>query len=118
MNGNRRPSQVLGLVDDLSNHPLALFVAEGLPVVVAPDDPGFWGAVGLSDDWTLALLAAAGRCGAMRLAKQLATLQGIRDAEARAHAQELGALKQAFEERLSEVRLRCMRACQQQRAST
>ena len=72
MNGNRRPNQVLGLVDDLSNHPLALFVAEGLPVVVAPDDPGFWGAVGLSDDWTLALLAAAGRCGAMRLAKQLA----------------------------------------------
>ncbi len=38
-----------------------------------------------------------------RLARQLAALQGMRDAESRAHEKEVKQLKQAFEERLNEA---------------
>ena len=38
-----------------------------------------------------------------RLAKQLATLQGLRDSEARLHSKEVSTLKAAFEERLTEA---------------
>ena len=64
-------NQVLMLVDDLRNHPLATFMSEDLPVTLAPDDPALWGAVGASHDWAMAYLAMDDRAGLAAL-KQLA----------------------------------------------
>jgi adenosine deaminase-related growth factor len=65
-------NQVLGLVDDLHNHPLALFLADDLPVVLSSDDPGLWGAAGVTYDWVLALLVSSEACGGLAMLKQLA----------------------------------------------
>ena len=64
--------QVLGLVDDLRNHPFASFVSEGMPVVLSSDDPGFWGADGVAYDWVVAFLLPAQPCTGIALLKQLA----------------------------------------------
>lgn len=63
---------MLGLVDDLRDHPFAMFVAEDVPAVISSDDPGFWGAQGVSYDWYAALLVAGELCGGIGLLKQLA----------------------------------------------
>ena len=52
---------MLGLIDDFRNHPLPLFLSEALPVVISSDDPGFWGAEGLSYDWWVAFVIAGER---------------------------------------------------------
>ena len=56
-------SQVLMLVDDIRNHPLHVFLAEGGPVVLSPDDPALWGAEAASHDWAMAFLAMDNRTG-------------------------------------------------------
>jgi adenosine deaminase CECR1 len=35
-------NQVLGYIADLRNHPAVLYINNGLPVVICPDDPGIW----------------------------------------------------------------------------
>lgn len=65
-------NNVLGLVRDVRNHPLASFIALGLPVVISSDDPGFWESDPLSTDFYVAFVGAASRSHDLRLLKQLA----------------------------------------------
>lgn len=49
-------NQVLGYVADLRNHPAALYINSGLPVVVCPDDPAIWKST-FSHDFYAAFMA-------------------------------------------------------------
>lgn len=65
-------SQVLNLVNDLRNHPAAIYLALNVPVVIANDDPTFWGAKGLSYDYYLAFMAFSPANAGLKFLKQLA----------------------------------------------
>jgi adenosine deaminase len=66
-------NQILGLVDDLRDHPYFGFVNDNLPVVLSSDDPGLWETEGVSYDWTTAFMIGGNSCAnGMRLLKQLA----------------------------------------------
>ncbi len=67
-------TQVLKLVEDQRNHPLVQFIANGLPIVIAPDDPALWGISGVSYDLYVALMASSHAVGGggVKLLKQLA----------------------------------------------
>ncbi|XP_035784283.1 adenosine deaminase 2-like [Anopheles albimanus] len=56
-------NQVLGLVQDLRNHPGSFYATQNIPMVIASDDPGFWDAVGVSYDYYYAFMAMAPSAG-------------------------------------------------------
>lgn len=63
---------VLGLVRDIRLHPVATYLALGLPVVLSSDDPGVWGADPLSHDFYVTFVGAASRRADLRMLKQVA----------------------------------------------
>jgi adenosine deaminase CECR1 len=66
-------NQVLGLVQDLRDHPLVNFLSDNMPVVLSPDDPGLWNISGVTYDWYVsALISGDSTCSGISVLKQLA----------------------------------------------
>ncbi|XP_013184067.2 adenosine deaminase 2 [Amyelois transitella] len=63
---------VLSLVRDVRNHPLNIFLANDLPVVLSSDDPGVWEADAISDDFYVAFVGIASKTADLRMLKALA----------------------------------------------
>ncbi|XP_059164273.1 adenosine deaminase AGSA-like [Physella acuta] len=65
-------NQILGLVSDLRNHPMAMLASQTYPVVVSSDYPAAWEAAPLSHDFYVVFMATSGQKTSLPFLKQLA----------------------------------------------